>query len=192
MQICPCLRGTQETATAMEGGEWGGARAQGFRPRNYISQKDVLHTRWSPDVRATLVPRGPLGNGVRCLRGTKVPGNCSSRPVRAGALSHGGRQAAPLWWSLAFCGRQVGSLAYPSVRRSICPSAPGSVCRPRSAPTVSRWLSPRPAWPRAPPGRSVARRWGVSAAWAAGLLLSLPGPDLGGAQGLCDRAAGSA
>lgn len=74
----------------------------------------------------------------------------SSRELyRAGALSHGRRQAAPLWWSLSFCGRQVGSLAYPSVRPSvnlsICPGV-----RPRSAPTASRWLSPGPVWPRAP------------------------------------------
>lgn len=97
-----------------------------FLFRNYISQKSVLHVRLDLNVRAAPGPRSPLGNEVCCLADAKAPGVCSSRPVRADALSRDGRGAAPLWWSLSFCGRPVGLLALsvsPSVGLFVRPGA---------------------------------------------------------------------
>lgn len=123
---------TQKTATAMEGGEWGGARAPGFRPRNYIAQKAVLHTLRSPEVGATLVPQCPLGNGVHCLRGTKLSGivprrRTFPRPTPGCSFV----VVVVLLWEAGWLSRVP---VRPSVRRSICPSALGSGPAPRPRP----------------------------------------------------------
>lgn len=94
----------------------------------------------------------PSGKWSPRQRDAKATGSCSSRPMRAGALSGGGRRVAPLWQSVGFCGRPVRLVAHLCHRRPVCPSTADPVCRPRSAPAGSGRLSLSPA---VLPARSV-------------------------------------